>query len=426
MKKFKKVFCAAAILAGGLLTGLPASASDNVVNDWNTLALGCANRPAGPANIVDLALVQAAVHDAVQSIERRYRPYAESVPASGSESKEAAAVAAAYRVLSDTRICSVPSAQTALLAAYNAYLATGPDPAGIAIGQQIGATYLSDHYRETPVPTPVFTGGFGPGEWSPQAPATAMVSTYLATMEPFALLRPSQFRPQPPPPLTSQRYQREYDEVRGVGAIGSHPTSPTDCAPATDMARFWSGNFAAQWNQVTRDLASSRGLSTGDTARLLALVNIAGADSIIAVWESKIHYNYWRPYGAIRATDDATWTPFIQSPHFAAGSQTPAYPDYVSGANGISGGFLEMLRLYFGTDEIAFAVNRAVPAVVTTCTNPRTFTRISDAKDEVVEARILLGIHFRSADTEAMRLGERVAHWTFHKTLQPLPPGKKK
>lgn len=85
-----------------------------------------------------------------------------------------------------------------------------------------------------------------------------------------------------------------------------------------------------------------------------------------------------------------------------------------------------MLRLYFGTDEVAFAVNRAVPAAVTTCTNPRRFTRISDALDEVVEARILLGIHFRSADTEARRLGERVAHWTFQKALQPLPPGTSK
>jgi hypothetical protein len=410
------------LLVVGLLACLPASAS--VVTDWNALAVACANRAGGPAPVVDLALVQAAVHDAVQSIERRYHPYRESLLTSGAESTEAAAVAAAWRVLSDTRICPA-SAQPGLLAAYTAFAATA-DPAGLAIGLEIGARMLG-HYRSVPNPAPVFGGNFGPGEWRPTAPGNGtMVAAYLATIDPYVLLKPSQFRPQPPPPLTSQRYQREYDEVKSIGAVGSHSTTP-DCGnPTTDAARFWSGNFNAQWNQVSRDLANSHALSIGDAARLLALVNIAAADTVIAVWESKIHYNFWRPITAIREGDDATWTPFIQSGHFPAGSQTPAYPDYVSGANGITGAFLGVLRLYFGTDDVTFQVNRAVPASVLTCTNPRTFTRLSDAEAEVVEARIVLGIHFRSADTEARRLGERVAHWAFHEALQSLPPGRAK
>jgi len=117
---------------------------------------------------------------------------------------------------------------------------------------------------------------------------------------------------------------------------------------------------------------------------------------------------------------DPTWTPFIQSSHFPAGSQTPAYPDYVSGANGLTGSVVSMLQLFFRTDWLPFEINKATAASVAICTNPRTYRRLSDAAQEVVDARILLGIHFRSADVEARRLGARVASWTFANKLRPV------
>jgi hypothetical protein len=198
------------------------------------------------------------------------------------------------------------------------------------------------------------------------------------------------------------------------------------------MARFWSGNFVAQWNQVARDIALDRQLSIGDTARLLALANLAGADAGIAVWDSKVHYNFWRPSTAINLGDtdgnpgtvpDPAWTPYIQSSHFPAGSQNPPYPDYVSGANGLTGAFTATLQLFFGTDWVPFEVYKAVPASVAICTNPRVYRRISDAAEEVVEARIYLGIHFRAADVEARRLGARVAFNTFANALRPIRQG---
>ena len=260
-------------------------------------------------------------------------------------------------------------------------------------------------------------GGSGPGEWEPQAPATNMTAVYIATTKPFAhgslqeLL--AQFRPGPPPPMTSARYVRDYYEVKELGNIENHPAiGACPAPPKTDMARFWSGNFANIWNETLRNIALDQQLSLGDTARLLALGNFAAADTLITVWDSKIHYNFWRPIGAIRRANedgndeterDVDWIPFIQGPNFPAGSQTPAYPDYVSGANGVTGAFTTILQMFFRTDRLNFEIYKATAPVVAICTNPRTFRRISDAAQEVVDARILLGIHFRFAERRRAR-----------------------
>jgi hypothetical protein len=410
---------------------LSAPVQADAVTEWNALAIGCANR-AGPTVLLDLALVNAAMHDAIQAIEKRYQPYLATPPANGTESRAAAAAAAARRVLAT--ICPA-TAQGILDTAFAPYVA-GNDP-GLAVGDAAGVTLLTKlRGTTTTIPLP-FTGGTGPGDWrptpppgAPTTPGAPMAFVYLATTEPFVMTSPSQFRPGPAPALTSQKYRREYDEVKAVGAVGSHPAVGACPAPReTDMARFWSGNFVAQWNQVARDIALDRQLPIGETARLLALANLAAADAAIAVWDSKHHFNYWRPLTAIRLGDtdgndgtvaDPSWTPFIESSHFPTGSQTPAYPDYVSGANGLTGAFTTALQLFFGTDWVPFEIYKAGPATVAICTNPRVYRRLSDAAQEVVDARIYLGIHFRSADAEARRLGARVASWTFAKALRPV------
>jgi hypothetical protein len=400
MSTFKCLFALAASTFA--LWGAPARA--DAVTEWNALAVGCVNRP-GPTGLLDLALVHAAMHDAIQAIEKRYQPYLATPPANGTESRAAAAAAAARRVLGT--VCPATS-QAALDAALAPYVA-GND-AGLAVGYAAGDTLLTK-LRPTPTLPP-------------------MAFVYLATTQPFVMTSPSQFRPGPPPAMTSPKYLREYDEVKALGAVGSHPAVAACPAPRnTDMARFWSGNFVIQWNQAARDIAIDRQLSIGDTARLLALANLAGADAGIAVWDSKLHYNFWRPSTAIQLGDtdgnngtvaDAGWTPFIQSNHFPAGSQNPPYPDYVSGANGLTGAFTATLQLFFGTDWVPFEVYKATPASVAICTNPRVYRRISDAAGEVVEARIYLGIHFRTADVEARRLGARVAFNTFVNALRPV------
>jgi hypothetical protein len=411
-------------------TGWATPASANTVTDWNALALQCITR-GGPGALLDISLVQAAMHDSIQAIDRRYEPYLATPAAHGEESSDAAAAAAAYRVLSDDRICpenAATTVQSTLDTAFAPYLASN-DP-GLAIGYAAGDALLGQYRPSTTtIPLP-FTGGTGLGQWRPTPPGNAPMSfVYLATTTPFTLASPSQFRAHPFPALDSWVYQREYNEVKQLGSALSHPQKGACPAPAdTDKARFWSGNFVAQWNQVARDLAIGQQLSLGDSARLLALLNMAAADAAIAVWDSKHYYNFWRPSTAIhegdndgnpRTAGDPSWKPFIESAHFPAGSQNPPYPDYVSGANGLTGAAVATLQLFFQTDWAPFAVNKAVPGSVAICTNPRLFTRFSDAAQEVVDARILLGIHFRAADEVAREIGEHVAFWTFANALRP-------
>jgi hypothetical protein len=404
------------------------TATANVVTEWNALALSCIPR-GGPATALDVALVATAVHDAVQAIEKRYEPYFSSPPATGKESKAAAAAAAAYYVLSDDRVCP-NTIQPTLDTAYAPYLA-GND-AGLVVGKAAADALLATEYRAPTSAT--FTPPVGIGQWEPTPPAKApMAFVYVGTLKPFVIDSPSQYRPGPPPALTSERYAKEYNEVKAKGGTLGHPATGACPAPAdTDMARFWAGNFGAQWNQVLRDVAVSRQLGIGDTARLIALANLAAADTGIGIWDSKLHFNFWRPITAIhqggadgnnKTAGDPTWVPFISSTHFPAGSQNPPYPDYLSGANGLTGAYTAMLQLFFKSDHLPFEIYKASPATVPICTNPRLYRRISDAAEEVVEARILLGIHFRSADTGARTLGTRVAWHVFTRALRPKHPG---
>jgi hypothetical protein len=259
-----------------------------------------------------------------------------------------------------------------------------------------------------------------------------MAFLYLATTKPFTIQSPSQFRAPPPPALNSETYIRDYNEVKEVGDVKYHTRGAMCPAPhETEVGRFWSGNFVSQWNETVRNIAVDQQLSISDAARLLALTNLAGADAAITVWDTKRFYNFWRPYGAIRTDDgvpetatDPTWTPFIQSAYFAAGSQTPAYPDYTSGANGLTSAFVTTLQLFFRGDWLRFEVNKATSPVVAICTNPRVFRRFSDAMQEVIDARVYLGIHFRFADELAARQGTEVAYWAFARYLQPLLTGE--
>ena len=215
--------------------------------------------------------------------------------------------------------------------------------------------------------------------------------------------------------MTSTRYAREFDEVKALGSAASHPNA------TTDVARFWSVNFIPQWNEAMRQIANAKGLTIGDSARMFALANLSAADAAIAAGGGKIFYNFWRPSTAIHEADndpnaktsgDVTWTALF--------GPDPLYPDYVSGANSLTGAFTGLLALYLG-DQVKFRSSLSSPF---TGTPERFYTSFSQAAQEVVDARILLGIHFRSADEDARQMGERVAHWAFQKFLRPVPGSK--
>ena len=393
------------LLALSLFVALPAYADS--VTFWNNIIVNATQtgRP-GPPSLLDIALAQAAVHDAVQVIDKKYRPYHYTATQNAAASRDAAVAAAAHRAL----VLLYPAQQAAFDAAYAAYVADhglAGDP-GIAIGEAAAVAVHANAYR-APVALPANFGNTAVGQWRSTVPFGFLT---LAFTEPLTMNRIDQFRPQPPPPLTSTRYARDYAEVAAVGSATAHPN------PDTDRARFWSGNFFVQWNETLRQLAEAHVPDTGDRARLFALANLAAADAAIAIWDSKYFYNFWRPVTAIASGDvdgnakthvDAGWTTLFP---------TPPYPDYVSGANGITGAFTGLLRLFFDTDAMSFTVKNPAAVVLD---HEREYTSFSQAAQEVVDARVLLGIHFRFADEEGRRLGERVAHWTFQKFLRPVP-----
>jgi len=404
--------CIGFTLVLGLLCAAPAQADP--VSDWNAIAVAAATagRP-GPPGLMDLAVMHAAMHDAVQAIQGRFQPF--HYAGTGSGSPEAAAVAAAHRAL----VLIYPAQAAAIDALYGPYLVAHGlvgDP-GLAVGEAAALSVYAAQYRPVNTP-PSFFGSTGIGEWRSAVP---MAFLQLAFETPFTLNRIDQFRPPPPPPIGSVTYAREYDEVKAKGSILAHPNPNNPNFPETDKAWFWSANFVAQWNETTRQLSNAHLTDVGDSARLFALVNLAGADAAMAVWDAKYFYNFWRPSTAIqegaydgnpRTDGDGGWAPLFPN---------PAYPDYVSGANGLTGAFTGMLRNFFGTDDMVFTVKTTAANAID---KERDFTSFSQAAQEVVDARILLGIHFRSADEEARRLGERVSHWTFQKFLRAAPGEK--
>ncbi|WP_129646811.1 vanadium-dependent haloperoxidase [Peristeroidobacter agariperforans] len=396
-------------------------AAADAVTDWNeiTLTAVASGRP-GPVGSLDTALVQIAVHDAVQAIEKRFEPYhMEVLGAKGSRS--AAVAAAAHDVL----VGMYPTQAASLDATYYNYLAnnglTG-DP-GLTVGQKVAAGILPlRRLAPEPLPPP-FVGSTELGVWrptdsflgSPPAPApfSPMVAPWMAATDPFTLTGPKRFRADPPPALTSERYKKDYNEVKRLGAL----LNSARTAEQTDLAYFYNDNIFAQWNRALRAISAKHINRIGDNARLFALANVATADAVIAGWDSKKYYAFWRPLTAIREGDndpnpqtagDVNWQPLVN---------TPNYPDYTSGVNNVTAAMTRTLSLFFGRDWMTFEVTSLAPNVVQ---KTRTYRRFSDAVRDTVDARVYLGIHFRFADEAGRTQGTRVAEWTFNHFLLPI------
>ena len=414
MKRVSRIACACLIWAG------PAGA--DVVVDWNqraAQAIATAARPS-PANAFDFAMVHVAMHDAIQALQGRFEPYCDAIPNTGG-SPVAAAATAAHDVL----VSLFPSQKGTLDASYASYLADLglTENAGVLAGQQAAACILDLRVDDGRFPSDpeAFYGGTGLGEWRPTSflPGTPpvpapMVTPWVATVTPFTLKDPAQFRASPPPPhLTSGLYAKDYNEVKAFGSLNNSARSPEQ----TDVAYFFADNSILLWTRVLRTVTAAHLSNIGDSARLFALSYMAIADAYITSWDSKKHWNFWRPVTAIHEGDndgnprtdgDAAWQPLIT---------TPNYPDYTSGANNNSGAVTTILANFFGTDEVTFVMTSNTPQVIQ---KTRTYNRFSDAAADVVDARVYLGIHFRFADLVARRQGTHVANWAFSHFLRPV------
>jgi hypothetical protein len=409
-----------------ILLSVTAGARADAVTDWNEIAVQTIIAPPArpvPISFLDMAIVQAAVYDAVQAIDRRFEPYHVEIPGA-SGSPEAAAAKAAHDVL----VYLFPAQAASLDTTFQQYLAahglSDSDP-GVAVGATAAAGIIAlrtDDGRFPPNQVP-FVGGPSPGEWRPTesfigppfAPLSfaPMLAPWLGDVTPFTLKESSQFRAAPPPPLNSGRYAKDYDEVKALGARFNSDRT----LEQTDLAIFWAAQYAVLWNRALQGIAAAHVHNIGDSARLFALANMAMADAIITNWNSKNVYVFWRPITAIRLGNDGTNRRTVGDPDWQPLINTPNYPSYPSGASAVTAAATHALALYFGTDEFTFTVTTTNAAAVQ---QTRTYTSFTDAAEDVVIARVYEGIHFRFDDEAGEKQGNKVAHWAFTHFLKPL------
>jgi hypothetical protein len=390
------------------------TAPGDMVTQWNlTMIAGleAAAIPPPPSARVG-AIVQASVFDAVNGIGRRYAYYHVPPAAPRGASRAAAAAAAAYTAL----VALIPAQKPlfdAQLAATLAQISDDPaDPGqavrrGLAWGTTVANDILTWRATDGYTTVPPYTLGSGPGVWQPTPPGflpppTAPLFRQFGAMTPFALTSASQFRPPGPPPLDSARYAQDLAEVQALGSIASSVRTPEQ----TQTAVFWQGDTpAAMWNRVADQLARAGDLPLAQNARLLAQLNIALADTTIAVWNAKNYYNFWRPVTAIRATSDPAWTPLLP---------TPAFQEYPSAHSGVSSAAATVLASFHGNNTPFTVTSAGMPGV------QRDFTTFSAAVQQVEDARIYAGFHFRFSCTDAATLGTQVANYVTSTLMQPL------
>jgi hypothetical protein len=396
----------AAATTGLAVLAAPAVASADTVTQWNQNAANALYVTAAqPPNVsvLHMAMVQGAVYDAVNAIDGSREGYLlTSRVATPSDSKDAAAATAAYKVLLNI----VPAQQPGLQPLYEGTLAGIPNSPtkarGIAVGEAAAAAMIAARTGDGRFGPFRFTEGFTPGAWRVPLPGGANdPNAWVKDVKPFLIESASQFRSSGPYDLTSRKYAREFDEVKTYGTAALTGPRTTD---QTNAALYWAENPPRTWNRIMNTLSTSHGLPLVENARLFAEVYLTVADAFIAVWDEKAFCSFWRPLTAIRLADtdgnsrtspDPNWLPLVPN---------PPYPEHPSGHLGLSGSVGKTLRQFFGTDRLAWTDTNVAGRT-------RSFTRVSDAVDEIVDARVWSGIHFRNADEASVQISRQIARY---------------
>jgi hypothetical protein len=405
--------------------------NSGAVRDWNAHALAALLNPAtapipgaGLAPTVtalNMGMVQAAVYDAVNSIDGGHEPYLAGLPAAPSTASLDAAVAtAAHDVLMGIGGGNVPAlpqvVRDRIHALWIADLLEIPDGSakdqGIAAGAAAAAAMLAARANDGRYGSFRFTPGTDPGEWRPTLPAFVNdPNAWVAKVTPFALESPDQFQTQGPRKLRNNAYAKEYNEVKTIGALNAVRTPEQE-----DVVRFFNVNPTELIDRTFRGVSEQEGLTLVEDARLFAMMNVAAADAAINCWNDKAFFSFWRPITAIqegandgnpRTAGDAGWLP--QEP-------TPPYPDHTSGYNCQSASMMNAAKLYFGTNRMDFTLVRSpsVPNVT------RTYQHFTAVVGDTIDARVWQGIHFRSADEQGAQIGKHVANWVNANFFQPV------
>jgi hypothetical protein len=395
---------------GVLVTGV---AFADAVTDWNLIMRTTIGGEPAQNQSRFAAITHLAMFEAVNAITKDYEPYLRSVTTASDASPQAAAIAAAHKVLSTY----FPARASVLDADRARSLAAIPDSpaktAGISVGESAAAAMIAHRANDgsaTPVPYIPLTGA---GYWQP-TPPNLPTGTFLhwGRITPFGMTRTDQFRSPPPPALTSNAYRMSYREVKEVGdALSNISVRPQDRIDCVRYAAMTSPTTI--WNSVADQLSTAEQFSLAQNARLFALLNMAIADAAIAVFEAKYFYNLWRPVTAIRAGDTDGNARTEADPAFNTFITTPPYPAYPSGHGGLSNAGRSLLERIFGRSRHPVTLsNPGLQGVTLQYTNLRYIT------DDIADARVYAGIHFRFDQAAAETLGERVAQYILANKLQ--------
>jgi membrane-associated phospholipid phosphatase len=395
-------------------------AKSDIITDWNTAALQAirADNTPPPKASRALAILHASIYDAVNGIVRVHKPYFVEEKGPLTASQEAAASAAAFKVL----VSLFPNGAQSFEQLHESILEEIRDSPrkhrGLEWGESVAEKVLlwraTDGF-DAVVPAPPSSE---PGDWRPTTPAYApYLLPQWGFVKPFAIPRIDFFRPGGPPALTSAKYAADYNEVKALGEKDESTRTPEQ----TQIALFWADGAGTStppghWNLIAQDVSAARRNTMQQNARLFALLNVAMADAAICAWDAKYHYNFWRPVTAIRmgnidgnpeTVPDPDWEPLII---------TPPFPDYISGHSTFSGAAAAVLSLFYRTPRLSFTTGtestELPPGTV------RRFRGFLETAAEAALSRMYGGIHFRSANEDGLKSGLAIGGWTFTHTMQ--------
>jgi len=396
--------------------------AQNAVTAWNDIAVTAAlnaNQTMSPGSnaaggmSLYLAYTHLAIYNAVNAIDHRFQPYGAEIPAPAGASLDAAVISAAYNTL----LFYLPDQSVFLTTQYIAALGLITDDQAKSDGIQVGKTAANSiiamragdgrgasfSYNFPSVPTA--------GVWIPTPPAHLLPQIpWASQMVPFTMSSASQFLPdEPPPALTSTQWSDDYNQVKTLGAANSTVRT----AEQTEIGLFWTENTSKQYARAFRALAIGRAMNASDTARLFAVMWTAVADSIIGCWNAKYHFSFWRPVTAIqhadidgnsRTTADPTWTPLLT---------TPNHPEYPAAHGCVTSALADVLANALGTQTIGATIWGATGGA-TTLTTTEHFDTAQQLEDEIVNARVWAGLHWRSSVIAGENIGDSVAGWALN------------
>jgi hypothetical protein len=409
---------------------------DDVVLQWNAAmreAMRLDRTATNPGwSSRAMAMVNGAIYDSFMAIDHTHTPFLVDTTAPGDASRDAAAAQAAYRILN----AAYPGQATLFDSTRTATLSAIPDgpakTAGLSLGDLVAGQYLSARANDGASASVQYLPSSGPGHWRPDPmnPGQQAWGPGWGQVQPFTLTNSRQFQSPPAPSMTSQQYADAFNEVKSLGALNS----TTRTADQTEMAIFWAYDRAGMgppprlFNQAVSEIATQRGNSVTENARLFAMSMVAQVDAGIAAWDSKFVDDYWRPITGIREADtdgnplteaDLNWVPLGAPGAGEVPDFTPPFPAYVSGHATFGAAVFGSLAEFYGTDDVSFTLSSGEMPGVT-----RSFDSFSGAAEENGRSRVYMGVHWNFDDTEGRALGSQIADWVSQTNFQAVPePG---